>query len=52
MKNKEFVFVKKPTFFIFPDLYEPTGEILGNGAYAAVRTYRKIASGKEYAVKV
>ncbi|XP_052774614.1 MAP kinase-interacting serine/threonine-protein kinase 1-like [Mya arenaria] len=35
----------------FIDLYKPTGEILGNGAYAAVRTYRNIESGKEYAVK-
>ncbi|KAH3773574.1 MAP kinase-interacting serine/threonine-protein kinase 1-like isoform X2 [Dreissena polymorpha] len=35
----------------FQDLYEPTGEILGNGAYAAVRTYRNLETQKEYAVK-
>lgn len=36
----------------FNDLYEPTGEILGNGAYASVQTYRNIENQKEYAVKI
>jgi len=36
----------------FNDLYEPTGEILGNGAYASVRTYRNLHNQKEYAVKI
>jgi len=40
------------SFFIFSDLYEPTGEILGNGAYASVRTYRNLENEQEYAVKV
>ena len=34
------------------DLYEHTGELLGNGAYASVQTYRNIGNNKEYAVKV
>lgn len=37
---------------VFSDLYEPTGEILGNGAYASVRTYRNLENQQEYAVKV
>lgn len=36
----------------FNDLYEPTGEILGNGAYASVRTYKNLENQKEYAVKI
>jgi MAP kinase interacting serine/threonine kinase len=36
----------------FNDLYEPTGEILGNGAYASVRTYRNLQNQTEYAVKI
>lgn len=36
----------------FNDLYEPTGEILGNGAYASVRTYRNLENQQEYAVKI
>lgn len=39
-------------YFLFSDLYEPTGEILGNGAYASVRTYRNLENQQEYAVKV
>lgn len=36
----------------FNDLYEPTGEVLGNGAYASVRTYRNLENQEEYAVKM
>ncbi|XP_071178532.1 MAP kinase-interacting serine/threonine-protein kinase 1-like isoform X2 [Mytilus galloprovincialis] len=36
----------------FEDLYTATGEILGNGACAAVKTYKKNTTNKEYAVKV
>ncbi|XP_060593426.1 MAP kinase-interacting serine/threonine-protein kinase 1-like isoform X2 [Ruditapes philippinarum] len=36
----------------FNDLYEPTGEILGNGAYASVQTYRNLENQTEYAVKI
>lgn len=36
----------------FNDLYEPTGEILGNGAYASVKTYKNKENRKEYAVKI
>ncbi|XP_076440419.1 MAP kinase-interacting serine/threonine-protein kinase 1-like [Babylonia areolata] len=36
----------------FLDLYEATGEFLGNGSYASVQTYRNNATGKEYAVKM
>lgn len=36
----------------FKDLYQHTGEVLGNGAYASVQTYRNIDSNKEYAVKI
>lgn len=36
----------------FADVYEFTGELLGEGAYASVRTCRNIATRKEYAVKV
>lgn len=39
-------------FFIIPDLYRPTGEMLGNGSYASVQTYKNNHSNKEYAVKV
>ena len=35
----------------FTDLYEPTGERLGRGAYGSVHTYRYKPNGKEYAVK-
>lgn len=36
----------------FGDVYELTGELLGEGAYASVQACRKIATRKEYAVKV
>lgn len=36
----------------FIDLYKPTGEILGQGSYATVRTYVHIQTKKEYAVKI
>lgn len=36
----------------FLDLYEATGEFLGNGSYASVQAYKNKASGKEYAVKM
>lgn len=39
-------------FFFLTDLYTATGEILGNGACAAVKTYKKNTTNKEYAVKV
>lgn len=39
-------------FFFIPDLYRPTGEMLGNGSYASVQTYKNNHSNKEYAVKV
>lgn len=34
------------------DLYTPTGETLGNGATASVKTYKCKSTQKEYAVKV
>ena len=34
------------------DIYEETGEFLGNGSYASVRTYKHLETSKEYAVKV
>lgn len=37
---------------LFLDLYEPTGELLGNGAYASVQTYRNLENQTDYAVKV
>ncbi|XP_048764180.2 MAP kinase-interacting serine/threonine-protein kinase 1-like isoform X2 [Ostrea edulis] len=36
----------------FKDLYRPTGEMLGNGSYASVRTYKNNHTNKEYAVKI
>lgn len=36
----------------FSDVYELTGEFLGEGAYASVRTCRKLTTKKEYAVKM
>lgn len=36
----------------FADLYEPTGENLGEGAFGCVTTYRNTITDKEYAVKV
>ncbi|XP_064604575.1 MAP kinase-interacting serine/threonine-protein kinase 1-like [Liolophura sinensis] len=36
----------------FHDIYKPTGEILGKGAYASVRTYVNDHTQKQYAVKV
>lgn len=36
----------------FSDLYEDTGEFLGNGSYASVRTYRNKETKKEFAVKM
>ncbi|KAL5022554.1 hypothetical protein ScPMuIL_001709 [Solemya velum] len=35
----------------FTDVYQPTGEVLGNGATSVVRTYRNIHNNQEYAVK-
>ena len=34
------------------ELYEATGEILGQGSFGAVSTYRNLITGREYAVKV
>jgi MAP kinase interacting serine/threonine kinase len=36
----------------FNDLYVSTGEVLGEGSFGQVKTYRNISSGKEFAVKV
>merc|ERR1719238_2505995 len=36
----------------FQDLYHMTGEILGQGAYASVRTCRNIWTDQEFAVKI
>lgn len=36
----------------FHDLYQMTGEILGQGAYASVRTCRNVWTDYEYAVKI
>ncbi|XP_067679424.1 MAP kinase-interacting serine/threonine-protein kinase 1-like isoform X2 [Haliotis asinina] len=36
----------------FDDLYKPTGEVLGHGAYASVQTFINKETNKEYAVKV
>ncbi|CAG5127861.1 unnamed protein product [Candidula unifasciata] len=36
----------------FSDIYEETGEFLGNGSYASVKAYRKKETGQEYAVKM
>jgi len=36
----------------FNELYVPTGENLGEGAFGSVLTYRHLISGKEYAVKI
>jgi len=36
----------------FSDLYEETGEFLGNGSYASVRTYKNKETNKEFAVKM
>ena len=37
---------------LLTDLYEPTGQKLGEGATGSVATYRRRANGEEYAVKV
>ena len=39
-------------FCVFTELYEPTGENLGEGAFGSVLTYRNIITNLEYAVKV
>lgn len=36
----------------FSDVYESTGESLGEGSFGHVRTYRNVVTNKEYAVKV
>jgi len=36
----------------FNDLYVSTGEVLGEGSFGQVKTYKNVSSGKEYAVKV
>ena len=36
----------------FADVYEFTGQLLGEGAYASVRACRNLATRKEYAVKM
>jgi MAP kinase interacting serine/threonine kinase len=36
----------------FNDLYVSTGEVLGEGSFGQVKTYKNISTGKEYAVKV
>ena len=52
---KHSTFQFRVNFFLslnIPDLYEETGEFLGNGSYASVKTYRNKETGKECAVKV
>jgi len=36
----------------FLDVYQSTGESLGEGSFGQVRTYRNVTTNKEYAVKV
>jgi len=36
----------------FHDLYEPTGENLGEGSFGSVLTYKNIITNNEYAVKI
>lgn len=43
---------RRPAIKKFKDLYEETGEFLGNGSYASVKTYRNKETGKECAVKM
>ncbi|KAK3756116.1 hypothetical protein RRG08_033001 [Elysia crispata] len=43
---------RRPAIKKFNDLYEETGEFLGNGSYASVKTYRNKETGKECAVKM
>uniref|UniRef100_A0A0B7B6T2 Protein kinase domain-containing protein n=1 Tax=Arion vulgaris TaxID=1028688 RepID=A0A0B7B6T2_9EUPU len=43
---------RRATIKKFNDLYEETGEFLGNGSYASVKTYRNKETRKEYAVKM
>ena len=38
--------------FLISELYEPTGENLGEGAFGSVLTYRNLVTDKEYAVKI
>jgi len=38
--------------YVFVDLYTHTGEVLGSGAYASVKTYKSNMTQKQYAVKV
>jgi len=37
---------------VFVDWYESTGELLGEGAFGHVTTYRHNRTNKEFAVKV
>jgi len=37
---------------VFADWYESTGELLGEGAFGHVTTYRHNRTNKEFAVKV
>ncbi len=39
-------------FYILSELYEPTGENLGEGAFGSVLTYKNAITQQEYAVKV
>lgn len=39
-------------FCVWSDLYVSTGEVLGEGSFGQVKTYRNISNGKEFAVKV
>jgi len=38
--------------FLVADIYESTGEVLGEGSFGQVITHRNVNTGKEYAVKV
>ena len=37
---------------LFSELYEPTGECLGEGSFGSVLTYKNKITENEYAVKV
>jgi len=44
--------LQRNVFFVLVDWYESTGELLGEGAFGHVATYRHNRTNKEFAVKV
>ena len=52
MRANHLIWTSCGLHFLFADLYESTGELLGQGSQGAVQCYRCKKSGKEYAVKV